>query len=73
MDFIREYEGLDSILITGHMPSLGSLAATILTGGPHLDIAIENCGLMQLDWNIPTDKGVLNWSLTPAQLAGIAR
>ncbi|MBG0789276.1 MAG: histidine phosphatase family protein [Desulfovibrionaceae bacterium] len=72
LEFIREYEGLDSIFIAGHQPSLGSLASAILTGGQHLDIAVENSGLMQLDWNIPSGKGVLNWCLTPAQLAEIA-
>ena len=73
LNFIREYEGLDSIFIAGHLPSLGSLASAILTGGPHLDIAIENNGLMQIDWDIATGKGVLNWYLTPAQLAEIGR
>lgn len=73
MKFIREYEGLDSIFIAGHLPSLGLLASAILTGGSRLDIAVENSGLMQIDWDIAAGKGVLNWYLAPAQLALIAR
>ena len=72
LDFIKEYDGLDSIFIAGHLPSLGALASELLTGGPHLDIAIENSGLMQIQWNLATGKGVLNWYLTPPQLAEIA-
>lgn len=72
LDFIKEYEGLDSIFIAGHLPSLGSLASELLTGGPHLDIAIENSGLMQLQWDITTSKSILNWYLRPSQLAEIA-
>jgi phosphohistidine phosphatase len=71
LHFIMDYEGLDSIFIAGHLPSLGLLASEILTGGPNLDIAIENSGLMQINWNIATGQSGLNWSLTPAQLAEI--
>lgn len=72
LDFIKEYEGLDSIFIAGHLPSIAILASTILTGSHHLDIAVENGGLMQIDWNIPNNTGVLNFYLTPGQLAAIA-
>lgn len=70
--YIKDYEGLDSIFIAGHLPSLGLLASELLTGGANLDIAIENSGLMQIDWNITSGKGVLNWYMTPAQLSVIA-
>lgn len=72
LDFIKEYDGLDSIFIAGHLPSLASLASKILTDGHHLDIAIENGGLIQLNLDISKGKGILNWYLTPAQLAVIA-
>lgn len=73
LDFIEEYEGLDSILIVGHLPSLGKLASEILTESTGLDIGIENGGLMQLGVASPKTKGILGWYLTPAQLAAIAK
>jgi len=73
LDFLREYDGLDSILIAGHLPSLGNIASQILTQSSSLEIGIENSGLMQLDVTFPKNKGVLNWYLTPAQLAEIAK
>ena len=72
LDFIKEYEGLDSIFIAGHLPSLASLASVILTGSLNLDLAVENGGLMQIDLDIATGRSVLNWHLTPPQLAAIA-
>lgn len=69
LDFIEEYEGLDSILIAGHLPSLGKLASEMLTKGNDLDIGIENGGLMQIGVASPKTKGILGWYLTPAQLA----
>ncbi|WP_419787768.1 SixA phosphatase family protein [Pseudodesulfovibrio sp.] len=71
IDFIREYEGLDSVLITGHLPSLAKVASTLLTGGTGLAIRIENAGLMQID--LPEKgNGILNWYLNPTQLALMA-
>ena len=68
IDFINEYEGLDSILIAGHLPSLENIASKLLTGGSALSVNIDNGGLMQIDTkgnNGPT----LNWYLSPNQLA----
>ena len=71
IDFIREYQGLDSVLLAGHLPSLAKLASTLLSGGQELALRVENGGLMQID--LPAKgHGVLNWHLTPAQLALIA-
>ncbi len=72
IDFIREYAGLDSILICGHLPSLGSVASTLLTGGNGLEIYIENGGLMQIASQPPKEKSMLTWYLSPIQLAIIA-
>ncbi|MEF2231043.1 MAG: histidine phosphatase family protein [Pseudodesulfovibrio sp.] len=71
IDFIREYQGLDSLLVTGHLPSLARVAATLLTGESELALHIENGGLMQIDLP-PKGVGTLNWHLSPAQLALIA-
>lgn len=71
--FIKEYQGLDSILLAGHLPSLGLVASLLLTGGPKLELHIENGGLMQINYNMTEEKGVLNWHLSPAQLSKIAR
>ncbi len=72
INFIREYDGLDSIFIAGHLPSLSLIASTLLTGGSNLSIAIENGGLMQIDLQSGETTGTLNWYLSPAQLAQIA-
>lgn len=72
IDFIMEYEGLDSIFIAGHLPSLGTIAATLLTGSNSLNIHIENGGLLQIDLQLPKNTAILNWTLSPAQLAQIA-
>lgn len=72
IDFIREYDGLDSILIVGHLPSLGSVSSTLLTGSEKLDIHIENGGLMQINLLSGQERGGLNWCMAPAQLAKIA-
>lgn len=71
--FIREYQGLDSILIIGHLPNLGVVASTLLTGGTKVDIHIENGGLMQIDYNLAEERASLNWYISPAQLAIIAK
>jgi len=71
LQFIQEYDGLDSILIAGHLPSLASVASQILMPGKQVDIAIENGGLMQLNMNMSKGNGTLNWCMTPAQLAAI--
>ncbi|WP_316900846.1 histidine phosphatase family protein [Pseudodesulfovibrio indicus] len=70
--FINEYSELKSILITGHLPSLGALASAMLAHGKVLDIAIENGGLMQISLEPGQTAGTLNWALTPAQLGVIA-
>lgn len=70
--FIREYEGLDSMFIAGHLPSLVRVASILLTGGEKLDINIENGGLMQLDMPMGSDRARLNWYLSPTQLTQIA-
>jgi phosphohistidine phosphatase len=69
--FISEYEGLDSILVVGHQPSIGTLAAHLL-GSDGLALTIENSGLLQIGIKNIGDKGTLNWHLSPTQLALIA-
>ncbi|NDV19785.1 phosphohistidine phosphatase SixA [Pseudodesulfovibrio sp. JC047] len=71
LDYIRDYNGLESILIVGHLPSLGALASHILTTRTPVDIAIENGGLMQLEMDMTHQCGTLNWYLTPVQLGVI--
>jgi len=72
LKFIEEYNGLESILIAGHQPHLSLLASKILAGKNEVGIAIENGGLLQLALNPVKGQGVLNWCMTPAQLAVIA-
>ncbi|WP_247648365.1 histidine phosphatase family protein [Pseudodesulfovibrio sp. zrk46] len=72
INFIKEYQGLDSILITGHLPSLAKVSSALLTGNQYLEINIENGGLMQINVMLPKSKGALNWYLSPVHLAQIA-
>jgi len=72
ISFIKEYQGLDSILLTGHLPNLGIVASALLVGSDKLNINIENAGLVQIDYDFIQESGILNWYLNPAQLAQIA-
>lgn len=72
LKFIREYTGLDSILIAGHQPSIGLLASAILSPGHPVEVRVENGGLMQLNLEPGKPAGTLNWALTPTQLAVLA-
>lgn len=71
LDFINEYEGLDSILIVGHLPSLAVVAAQLLDV-KGLETSFENSCLMQILVPKIGDRGILNWHLTPMQLGLIA-
>lgn len=71
VDFINEYHGLDTILVTGHLPSLGLIAARLL-GTRGLEMHFDNSGLTQILVPTPGEPGILGWHLTPAQLALIA-
>lgn len=73
IDFIHEYDGLDSVLVTGHLPSLAKVASTLLTGAESMKIHIENGGLMQINSQPSQKSSVLNWYLTPAQLAQMVK
>ncbi len=73
LEYIKEYEGLDSILVVGHLPSLGLLAASMLTNSQGLAINVENGGLMQLALTDFNKKATLNWHISPAQLSQIVK
>lgn len=68
LDFISQYQGLDSVFIAGHLPSISMVASTLLTGGTALELAVENGGLIQIDWDIEKDSGILNFHLSPSHL-----
>jgi phosphohistidine phosphatase len=72
LKFITDYEGLDSILIAGHLPSLGLLASALLSPGKSVDVRVENGGLMQFNLEPGKPAATLNWAMTPAQLAVLA-
>jgi len=70
--FLREYNGLDSIFIAGHQPSIAQIASHLLVGNDKMNLSITNGGLMQVDYSFSEKKGQLNWALSPSQLALIA-
>jgi phosphohistidine phosphatase len=71
INFLADYNGLDSVLIVGHLPSLANVTSQLLVQNSGLKIHIENGGLLQLDMSLPKKKASLNWHLTATQLAAM--
>ena len=69
VNFLFEQEKKSSILLVGHLPSLGKVASRLMGRDCSLDIHIENGGLMQIEVTTPLSRARLNWHLTPRQLA----
>ena len=57
IDFIQEYDGLSSILIAGHLPSLGLIASQILTQGSDLGISLETSAPRKFEVHFQKKKG----------------
>lgn len=72
IEFIREYNGLDSIFIAGHQPSIARTVSHLLVGNDALNLKITNGGLIQIDFTFSTMKGQLNWALSHTQMGHIA-
>ena len=67
--YLEEFQGKQSVLIAGHLPSLVEVASFLLTSGSKATIQFERGGIGRIDVNrLPTHEGRLRWYLTPAQL-----
>lgn len=68
---LRTYEGLDSLALVGHRPSLHGLAAYLLTGNEHgLNVGLKKAGAACLRFDGAPEPGAakLRWLLTPRAL-----
>ena len=71
--YLEEFQGKQSVLITGHLPSLAEVASFLLTSGSKATIQFERGGIGRIDVeSLPTSEGKLRWYLTPDQLQLIA-
>ena len=67
--YLEEFQGKQSVLIAGHLPSLAEVASFLLTSGSKATIQFERGGIGRIDVEVlPTHEGRLRWYLTPAQL-----
>jgi phosphohistidine phosphatase len=67
--YLEEFQGKQSVLIAGHLPSLAEVASFLLTSGSKATIQFERGGIGRIDVNrLPTHEGRLRWYLSPAQL-----
>jgi phosphohistidine phosphatase len=67
--YLDEFQGKQSVLIAGHLPSLAEVASFLLTSGSKAAVQFERGGIGRIDVEaLPTHEGRLRWYLTPAQL-----
>jgi phosphohistidine phosphatase len=67
--YLEEFQGKQSVLIAGHLPSLAEVASFLLTSGSKATIQFERGGIGRIDVeSLPTSEGKLRWYLTPDQL-----
>jgi len=69
IDYLKQFEGAQAVLIAGHLPSLAEVASSLLSEGSKTTIQFERGGIgrIDVDW-LPTHEGRLRWYLTPDQL-----
>jgi phosphohistidine phosphatase len=72
---IRRHGERATLMLVGHQPSLGEIAAEIAWGTPHNYIELKKGGICALDFEFigGMPKGTLLWLLTPALLRSIRK
>jgi phosphohistidine phosphatase len=69
MGFMEQYEGLDRILLVGHMPSLSRLGSLILMGKEEMEIAFYPASCLMIEKkHISKGSGVLLGKISPFML-----
>jgi len=72
--FLKAYEGKKSVLVAGHLPSLGEIASALLAEGVSVPIHFEMGGVCRIDADLlQAGSGELIWYLVPDQLNLMAR
>ena len=67
--YLRRFGDRKKMLLAGHLPSLGKIASSLMSGGNDVSIHFEMGGVCRIDVEaLPTYKGDLRWVLTPTQL-----
>ena len=64
---LKDFHRAGEIMLFGHEPDMGRLAATLLWAGPELDIPFKKAGVCRIDVTSlpPTSPGTLKWFVTP--------
>ena len=72
--FIKSFEGKNSILLAGHLPSLGEIASDLLAGKSRIAIHFENGALCRIDIEaLEAGEGELRYYLPMYQLELISK
>lgn len=66
---ILEHRDANTLLIVGHMPSMGTFAGSLLSPTTHLDLGTASVAAFQLYGMSGTLHGDLRWLLTPGLLS----
>jgi phosphohistidine phosphatase len=70
--FLEQYRENGSVLVTGHLPSLGEIASALLAGVP-VGIRFDNGGLCRLDLqDSPSMEAELHWYVPAALMRLLA-
>lgn len=70
---IADFADAESVLVTGHLPSIEDICSTLLSGGPGIAVDFPKGGLCLLEVSDPeSHKAYLVWVLTPEHLSAIA-
>jgi phosphohistidine phosphatase len=66
---LSELSDAKTVLIAGHLPSVGEVASYLLTEGSKVNVEYENgaCCCIAVD-TLPTHSGRLRWLIKPSQL-----
>jgi phosphohistidine phosphatase len=71
--FLKQFHASRTVMIAGHLPSLGEIASDLLTDGSKVHIHFENGSLCRLDLAfLPTHEARLRYCLTAVQLKMLA-
>ena len=73
---LMRFQNQSNLLLVGHEPLLGDLAAFLLTLNDEskLGVALKKAGMcrIEIDALPPTERGTLHWLMTPKQLRQLA-
>jgi len=71
--YLKQFIDRGRVLLSGHLPSLGEIASTLMSEGHPVSIHFEMGGVCRIDVEaLPTHKGDLRWILPPTLLRVLA-